>query len=127
MIRVRQVKVPITDNNEQTIILKIATKLNTIGTMKNLVRIEQGNFNIKDSYTLEDIKNNNYKIISIKQALKDYFTVEVDEKLKFKIINGQILDDIYNQEYVLFVDDDVIALYKRDKNKLKPYKAQVKS
>ena len=106
----------------RSLINDIATKLNTIGTMKNLVRIEQGNFNIKDSYTLEDIKNNNYKIISIKQALKDYFTVEVDEKLKFKIINGQILDDIYNQEYVLFVDDDVIALYKRDKNKLKPYK-----
>ena len=106
----------------RSLINDIATKLNTIGTMKNLVRIEQGNFNIKDSYTLEDIKNNNYKIISIKQALKDYFTVEVDETLKFKIINGQILDDIYNQEYVLFVDDDVIALYKRNKNKLKPYK-----
>ena len=106
----------------RSLINDIATKLNTIGTMKNLIRIEQGNFNIKDSYTLEDIKNNNYKMISIKQALKDYFTVKVDEKLKFKIVNGQVLDDIYNQEYVLFIDDDVIGLYKRDKNKLKPYK-----
>ena len=106
----------------RSLINDIATKLNTIGTMKNLVRIEQGNFNIKDSYTLEDIKNNNYKIIPIKEALKDYFTVKVDDKLKFKVMNGQILDDIYNQEYVLFVDDDVIALYKNEKNKLKPYK-----
>lgn len=106
----------------RSLINDIATKLNTIGTMKNLIRIEQGNFNIKDSYTLDDIKNNNFKIISIKEALKDYFTVKVDEKLKFKIVNGQVLDDIYNQEYVLFVDDDVIGLYKRDKNKLKPYK-----
>lgn len=106
----------------RSLINDIATKLNTIGTMKNLIRIEQGDFNIKDSYTLDDIKNNNFKIISIKEALKDYFTVKVDEKLKFKIVNGQVLDDIYNQEYVLFVDDDVIGLYKKYENKLKPYK-----
>ena len=106
----------------RSLINDIAIKLNTIGTMKNLIRIEQGNFNIKDSYTLEDIKNNNYKIIPIKEALKDFFTVKVDDKLKFKVMNGQILDNIYNQEYVLFIDDDVIGLYKREENKLKPYK-----
>ncbi len=106
----------------RSLINDIATKLNTIGTMKNLVRLEQGNFNIKNSYTLEDIKNNNYKIIPIKEALKDYFTVKVDRDLKFKVINGQILDNIYNQEYVLFIDDDVIGLYKKEGNKLKPYK-----
>ena len=106
----------------RSLINDIANKLNTIGTMKNLVRIEQGNFNIKNSYTLEDIKNNNYKIIPIKEALKDYFTVKVDDKLKFKVMNGQILDNIYNQEYVLFIDDDVIGLYKKEGNKLKPYK-----
>ena len=106
----------------RSLINDIATKLNTIGTMKNLIRIEQGNFNIKNSYTLEDIKNNNYKIIPIKEALKDYFTVKVDDKLKFKVMNGQILDNIYNQEYVLFIDVDVIGLYKKEGNKLKPYK-----
>ena len=106
----------------RSLINDIASKLNTIGTMKNLKRIEQGNFNINESYTLEDIKNNNYKIISIKEALKDYFTVKVDDKLKFKVMNGQILDNIYNQDYVLFIDDDVIGLYKREENKLKPYK-----
>ena len=106
----------------RSLINDIAFKLNTIGTMKNLIRIEQGNFNIKDSYTLEDIKNNNYKIIPIKEALKDYFTIRVDKDLKFKVMNGQILDNIYNKEYVLFIDDDVIALYKNNENKLKPYK-----
>ncbi len=106
----------------RSLINDIASKLNTIGTMKNLKRIEQGNFNINESYTLEDIKNNNYKIISIKEALKDYFTVKVDDKLKFKVMNGQILDNIYNQDYVLFIDDDVIGLYKREENRLKPYK-----
>ena len=106
----------------RSLINDIANKLNTIGTMKNLIRIEQGKYNIKDSYTIEDVKNNNYKIIPIKEALKDYFTVRVDEKLKFKVMNGQILDNIYNQEYVLFVDEDVIGLYKNEGKKLKPYK-----
>ena len=51
MIRVRQVKVPITDNNEQTIILKIATKLNV-----SIKKIK--NYNItKKSIDARDKKN----------------------------------------------------------------------
>ena len=106
----------------RSLINDIAIKLNTVGTMKNLRRIKQGDYSIDKSYKLNDIKNNNYQIISIKEALKDYFTVKVNEKLKFKVINGQKLANIYNQEYVLFVDDDVIALYKSVNNELKPYK-----
>lgn len=106
----------------RSLVNDIAIKLNTVGTMKNLRRIKQGDYSIDKSYKLNDIKNNNYQIISIKEALKDYFTVKVDEKLKFKVINGQKLANIYNQEYVLFVDDDVIALYKSVNNELKPYK-----
>ena len=106
----------------RSLVNDIAIKLNTVGTMKNLRRIKQGEYLIDKSYKLNDIRNNNYQIISIKEALKDYFTVKVDEKLKFKVINGQKLANIYNQEYVLFVDDDVIALYKSVNNELKPYK-----
>lgn len=106
----------------RSLIRDIALKLNTIGVMESLNRIKQGNYSIDNSYTLEDIKNNNYKIISIKEALNDFYTIKVDEKLKFKIINGAILDDIYDKEYVLFIDDDVLALYKRVDNKLKPFK-----
>lgn len=106
----------------RSLVNDIAIKLNTVGTMKNLRRIKQGDYLIDKSYKLNDIRNNNYQIISIKEALKDYFAVKVDEKLKFKVINGQKLANIYNQEYVLFVDDDVIALYKSVNNELKPYK-----
>ena len=106
----------------RSLVNDIAIKLNTVGTMKNLRRIKQGDYLIDKSYKLNDIRNNNYQIISIKEALKDYFTVKVDEKLKFKVINGQKLANIYNQEYVLFVDDDVLALYKSVNNELKPYK-----
>lgn len=106
----------------RSLVNDIAVKLNTVGTMKNLRRLRQGKYLITDAYKLDDIKNNNYKIITLKEALNNYYTVKVDEKLKFKIINGQILDNIYNQDYVLFVDEDVLALYKSVNNKLKPYK-----
>ena len=106
----------------RSLINDIALKLNTVGTMKNLRRIRQGQYSITDAYKLDDLKNNHYQIITIKEALKDYYTVKVDDKLKFKVSNGQILDNIYQQEYVLFVAEEVLALYKNVDNKLKPYK-----
>lgn len=106
----------------RSLVNDIANKLGTAGTMKNLRRTKQGNFVISEAYSLEQIKNNDYQVISLKDALKDYFIVKVDDKLKFKIMNGQKIDNIYKQDYVLFVDDDVLALYKSVNNLLKPYK-----
>lgn len=106
----------------RSLVNDIASKLGTVGTMKNLRRTKQGNYSIKNAYRLNDIKNNNYQIVSIKDALSDYYTVKVDKQLKFKIINGQKIANTYNQDYVLFIDDDVLALYKNVNNSLKPYK-----
>ena len=106
----------------RSLVNDIANKLDTYGVMTNLRRTKQGIYDIDNAYKLSDIKNNHYQIISLKDALKDYFQVKVDKELKFKVVNGQILDNIYNQEYVLFIDDDVLALYKNVDNKLKPYK-----
>lgn len=106
----------------RSLVNDIANKLGTVGTMKNLRRTKQGNYSIKNAYSLNDIENNKYQILNIKDALKDYYTVKVDEQLKFKIINGQKITNIYKQDYVLFVDDDVLALYKNVNNVLKPYK-----
>ena len=41
----------------RSLIRDIGYKLNTYGTMKELIRTKQGIFNIDSSYTLEDIKN----------------------------------------------------------------------
>ena len=106
----------------RSLVNDIANKLDTYGVMTNLRRTKQGIYDIDNAYKLSDIKNNHYQIISLKDALKDYFQVKVNKDLKFKVVNGQILDNIYNQEYVLFIDDDVLALYKNVDNKLKPYK-----
>ena len=94
--------------------------------MKNLKRTKQGNFDIKDCYTIEEVKNNKYKLITKEEALKDLYTVEVDEYLEKKIRNGCILDNIYNKDLILFKKDGkIIASYKsylKEEGKIKPDK-----
>ncbi len=110
----------------RSLIEDIAYELNTIGTMSNLKRIKQGNFDIKDCYTLEEIENNKFKLISTEEILKDFYTVEVTEKIEKKIINGSILDNNYNQKYIVFKKDKkvlaIYSIYEKDKTKIKPYK-----
>ena len=105
----------------------IAGILNTVGVMSELKRTKQGIFDINDCYSLEDIENNNYKLISTKDVLSNYKKVIVDDVLEFKIRNGAIIDNKWNEDKILFVDkdDEVIALYQtydKDNTKLKPWK-----
>ncbi len=106
----------------RSLIRDIASKLNTVGIMCDLVRTKQGSFGIEDSYTIEDIENDSFQFLSLEEVLKDYYTVSMDDTLEFKVKNGCILDNIYGQEYVLFKSDNVLALYKSINNKLKPFK-----
>lgn len=110
----------------RSLIEDIAYSLNTIGTMKNLIRTKQGDFNLKDCYTIEDIKNNNYQFITKEEALKHFYTVEVDDYLEKKIKNGCILNNIYNKDLILFKKDGKIIAsyknYKKEEGKIKPDK-----
>ena len=100
----------------------IAKDLNTYGIMSDLIRIKQGDYKIEDSYTIEQIENNEYEIIKLDSVLRDYYTVDMDQELEFKVKNGVVLNNIYNQEYVLFKSNTILALYKNENNKLKPFK-----
>lgn len=107
------------------LIRDIGYKLNTYGTMKELTRTKQGIFTLDNSYTLEDIKNNKYKMLSIKEALPNIKITQIDDKLLAKVKNGQVLDSFFEEEISLLVDKDnkEIAIYKHiDKEKVKPYK-----
>ena len=106
----------------RSLIRDIADKLNTIGIMTDLRRIRQGNFKIEDSVKIEDI--NKECIINIIDIL-NYKKVEITNENRKQIYNGAIIDNIYNEEEILFIEDnEAIALYKKyvkDENKLKPY------
>ena len=90
--------------------------------MNNLVRTKQGNFDISDSYTLDDIKNNNYKLLNIKKFL-DYPIINLDDTLIKKVSNGAIIPNTFNiQDKVIFTyNSKDIAIYEANNKELKPY------
>jgi len=110
----------------RSLINDICKSLNTIGVMSKLNRTKQGKFKIEDSFTLDDIINNNFKIIPMIDVLDDLYQVEVDDILENKIRNGVILDNIYNKDIVLFKNKNkLISIYKKyekDNTKIKPWK-----
>ena len=108
----------------RSLIRDIATKLNTIGVITDLIRTKQGKFNIEDAYTLEQIKQEKFHLIKIQDAL-DIDIVEVDDYLKKKIQNGSILENRYPKDTVLFKQNTALAIYKKyekDPTKVKPWK-----
>ena len=99
----------------RSLIRDICGKLNVYGTMNSLIRTKQGKFKIEDSYTLEDIENNNYQSLSLKDVL-DLKEIELDNNLYKKVINGNILELKY-EGYILFQKDKQdVALYYFENN-----------
>lgn len=106
----------------RSLIEDICEKLGTVGTMNNLIRTKQGNFDIKDSFTLDDIKNGNFKFQNIHEFLK-YPSIEINDELIKTIKNGGRIRNIYNiQDKVIFTyQGENIAIYETNNETLKPY------
>lgn len=110
----------------RSLIKDINDKLGVIGVMSDLVRTKQGKFSINNSYTLENMENNNYNVLTITDVVKDENCVIISNTLFEKVKNGALINNEYNTSMVTFIyNDSVIAIYKiydKDKSKLKPYK-----
>lgn len=100
----------------RSLINDILNDLNVIGTMSNLTRTKQGIFDIKYSYTLEEIEKGNFEILKIKDVL-DIPKIKVDENTKNKIINGCKLKGDYPNK-ILFLDkeENELAIYEKENN-----------
>lgn len=109
----------------RSLIRDIGYKLGTYGTMKELNRISQGIFTIEESYTLEDIEKENYKLLSIKDSLPNIKITKVEENLLKKIKNGMVVGSFFEEEMSLIIDENnnEIAIYKQiGEGKVKPFK-----
>lgn len=97
----------------RSLIQTICEKLNVIGTMSDLVRTKQGNFDISDSYTVEDIENGNYKMLSVKD-LFDYKIYNLNDEEYNKIKNGShIKIDSNEDKMLLYYNNEEVAIYKK--------------
>ena len=108
----------------RSLINDIGNKLGCGAIMTELVRTKVDDFSIDNSYTLEDIENNNYKLINIEDSL-DYPIIKVDKELEFKISNGVKLDNLFDiKDKVIFLNDNnkLLGIYERQHNKLKPFR-----
>ena len=107
----------------RSLIRDIGYKLNTYGCMDSLERTRQGIFNIDNSYTLEEIKNNNYKLLSIEKSLPNIPLVEVDNKTLFKMRNGVKLKKFFTGDMAIIKQKNkVVAIYKNDLKESKIFK-----
>ena len=68
----------------------IAKKLNTVGYMKNLKRLQVGEFNIKDAVYIDDInlENVDEHLITLEELLKRTESISLNEKKLKLFLNG---------------------------------------
>ena len=107
----------------RSLIEDIGKSLGTLATMEDLVRTKQGRYKIEDSYTLEDIKNNNYTPIPLNVVLDDYPRYNLNENEYFKVKNGsKMFLNIDDKIVTLLYNNKPIALYRKENDFYRVYK-----
>lgn len=85
--------------------------------MSNLKRTRQDAFNLCDAYSIDDIKNGNYKLLDIEDVF-DVYIEEVDGELYKKVRNGVLLKRVSDRP-ILFKKDGVnVSLYVKSNNNI---------
>lgn len=103
----------------------IAVKLETLGYMKELNRIQVGEFNIKDSVTIEEFKanieNKDYSnIIGIEKIFKEIPEITIKQREYEKYLNGVKIDtDNMDGIYRIYLDNKFSGLGIVENKKLK--------
>lgn len=107
----------------RSLVRDIGASLGTYGTMSALNRIKQGNFDIKKAYTLNDIENGEYKLLTLEDILSDIPKIYMDDTKYKSVFNGAKQEEDCSEEYIAYkYHDDFIALYKKyDTNKYRMY------
>lgn len=108
----------------RSLIRDIGEKLKILCTMRNLKRTKEGIFDLEHAYTIEDIKNNKYQILSLKEALSNYRQIEVEESLYLKIKNGNKIEDQWHvKDLCIFLyQNQVVGIYRKEKDDLRAKK-----
>lgn len=110
----------------RSLIYDIGQELKVSACMGDLNRTIHGNFNLENAYTVEEIKQNNFNMLSFDESLKHLNKYEISLRFCKKLMNGVIIDNEYNEDKIMFVyKDKVVAIYQvydKDNTKMKPYR-----
>ena len=90
--------------------------------MASLIRTKQGNFTLENAYTLEDIKNNNYKLLKVEDIFT-YPRLDLDKENAKKVLNGASIynKNNYTDKVLCFYENKCLAIYKSNDKYLKSY------
>ena len=99
----------------RSLIDDICIKLNTVGTMQDLIRTKQGNFSLKFSNKLDDILKSKYTLIDYDTLFKDFKKIELNYNGYLKVFNGcKMHFDCNEKEVVLTYKNSYVAIYRLD-------------
>ena len=80
-----------------------------------LRRLKAGKFTIEDSYSLDEIKKGNFKLITLNDALSDLETLVINDEFKHHVKNGMAISLRYFKKHTLtkIIDNDgtLLAIY----------------
>ena len=106
----------------RSLISSICEKLDTLGTMNDLIRSKQGKYSIEESFTIDDIKNDKFRLLNVRELL-DYQIYNLNDEEYFKVKNGsKISINSDEKNLIMIYNDEEIAIYKKE-NEL--YRASV--
>jgi len=90
----------------------IANDLGCGGHLKLLNRVSSGQFSIDESYTFEDIKSSNYKIIELNNLLSHIKSIDVNDRVSDIVRNGKKLIKQYFESvsFPIFNKFDTLAV-----------------
>lgn len=100
----------------------LAYMLNSFATMTNLVRIKMGDFDIENSFSLEDIEKHKEKsILSLDKVFNTFEKIEIIDENVDKLLNGQsIMTDFKNTDDIIVLNNnEVVGIGKIFESKLK--------
>ena len=101
----------------RSLIDDMGQSMETFATMTKLTRTKQGKFSIDDAYKISDIKSNNYKLLSIEDAL-DYPVINLSSDLARKVKNGVRVKNTFSiKDKVIFkYKNELLGIYQVDNN-----------
>ena len=108
----------------RSLVRDIGKSLGTVATMCELERTKLGNFSLEDTYTIDDIRSNMYSLLTVNEVI-DLPKVVVNKDMEKKIKNGQVLENFFDSDMVLIMNEDnqLLAIYqKKDEKYVKPYR-----
>lgn len=98
----------------RTLCEKIAEELGTVGYMKELKRIQVGEFNIKDSITIEELENQEIvsnKFITIEKYFNDYEKIVLNERKLQLFLNGvQLTYELKDGIYKIYKENEFVGI-----------------